>query len=167
MNYLDKMRGSGNKPAAPKALHIIWSWLGASVGIGLVALVAVSAGEPLLMAPLGASAVLAFGIPESPLAQPRNIIGGHIVTALVGLVFLALFGSGWWVMGLAVATSIAGMQLTGTVHPPAGANPLIVIATAASWDYILLPVASSAVLLTLVALLVNNLSPTRRYPLYW
>ena len=161
------MRGNGNKPAAPKTLHILWSWFGASVGIGIVALIAVSAGEPFLMAPLGASAVLAFGVPESPLAQPRNIIGGHIVAALVGLIFLGFFGTGWWVMGLAVATSIAAMQLTGTVHPPAGANPLIVIATAASWDYILLPVASSAVVLTLVALLVNNLSATRRYPLYW
>ena len=162
------MRGTGSKkPSTPKAWHIVWSWLGASAGIGLVALIAASAGEPLLMAPLGASAVLAFGVPDSPLAQPRNIIGGHIVTALVGLAFLGLFGTGWWVMGLAVATAIAAMQLTGTIHPPAGANPLIVIATAASWDYILLPVASSAVLLTLAALVVNNLSPTRRYPLYW
>jgi len=167
MDYLYKMRGGGGKPPAPKALHVFWSWLGASIAIGLVSLIGATTSEPLLMAPLGASAVLAFGVPDSPLAQPRNIIGGHIVSALVGLVFLSMLGTGWWVMGIAVATAIAAMQLTRTVHPPAGANPLIVIATAASWDYILLPVASSAVLLTLAAIAVNNLSPARRYPLYW
>ena len=167
MRYFEKMSGGAAKPPSPKIKHVLWSWAGASAAIGSIALIAFAAGHPLLMAPLGASAVLAFGVPDSPLAQPRNIIGGHIIAALVGLLFFQFFGGSWWVMGPAVATAIAVMQITGMVHPPAGANPLIALSTGASWDYILLPVAVSAVLLTIMAILVNNLSHTRRYPLYW
>jgi len=167
MSYFDKMRGGNNKPPRPKTKHVSWSWIGATIAIGLVALIANIVNEPILMAPLGASAVLAFGVPDSPLAQPRNIIGGHIVSALVGLIFLALFGDSWWVMGPAVASAIAAMQILGVVHPPAGANPLIVLAVNASWDYILLPVALSAVLLSIFAVIFNNISSARRYPLYW
>jgi len=161
------MRGGKDKPPRPKVKHVFWSWLGGAIGIGSVALVADLAQAPILMAPLGASAVLAFGVPDSPLAQPRNIVGGHIVTALVGLVFLAAFGGSWWVMGPAVATAIVAMQLTGVTHPPAGANPIIVIGVQASWDYILLPVTISALLLAFFAVIMNNLSSSRRYPLYW
>jgi len=154
-------------PARPTSSHIFWSWLGATVSIGLVALVADASDFPLLMAPLGASAVLAFAVPNSPLAQPRNIIGGHMLTTIVGLIFLSLFGPNWWVAGLSVATSIACMQYTRTVHPPAGANPLVVLAVGASWDYLLFPVLISAVLLTLCAYVFNNAAPKRQYPLYW
>lgn len=154
-------------PARPASSYIFWSWLGATVSIALVAFVADASGYPLLMAPLGASAVLAFAVPDSPLAQPRNIIGGHLLTTFVGLVFLSLFGPSWWVAGLSVATSIAGMQYSRTVHPPAGANPLVVLAVGASWDYLLFPVLISAVLLTLCAYVFNNAAPKRQYPTYW
>ncbi|MEX0300479.1 MAG: HPP family protein [Kordiimonas sp.] len=155
-------------PNRPAAKHIVWSWVGGTIGIGLVALIAHLSGHPLLMAPLGASAVLAFGVPDSPLAQPRNIIGGHILTTIVGLVFLSAFGAGWWVAGLAVGASISVMQYTNTVHPPAGANPLVVLATGAGWDYVLLPVALSAAALTFVAVLFNNIAPSRKqYPTFW
>jgi CBS-domain-containing membrane protein len=154
-------------PKRPPLKHIALSWLGGALAIGLAALIAHSAGAPVLMAPFGASAVLAFGVPDSPLAQPRNIVGGHTVTAIVGVLFLSLFGDAWWVAGLATASGIAAMQITRTVHPPAGANPLLVLMAGLGWDFVLTPVISGALLLTLVALVFNRLAPGRRYPLYW
>lgn len=158
----------GKAPRRPAARHIIWSCAGGFVGIGLVSMIAHFTGHPLLMAPLGASAVLAFGVPDSPLAQPRNIIGGHIVTTIVGLLALWALGAGWWVAGPAVGVAIAVMQLSNTVHPPAGANPLVVLATGATWDYVFLPVVLSAVVLTFVAFIFNNIAPRRQqYPTFW
>ncbi len=155
-------------PQRPAAKYILWSWAGGTIGIGLVAMIAHLSGYPLLMAPLGASAVLAFGVPDSPLAQPRNIVGGHVFTTIVGLTFLSFFGADWWVAGLAVGASITVMQFTNTVHPPAGANPLVVLATGAAWDYVFLPVALSAAVLTVVAFLFNNIAPSRKpYPTFW
>jgi len=165
--YFAKMQGGGARAPMPKTIHIFWSWCGGAVAIGLIAWIAQLVDQPLLAAPLGASAVLAFGVPDSPLAQPRNIIGGHIVAAFAGIVFLKLLGNDWWVMGLSVATAIAMMQFLRVVHPPAGANPLIVIMVGASWDYLLVPVAVSAFILSICAVFFNNLATARRYPLYW
>lgn len=158
---------AGKAPQRPEIRFILWSWLGAAVTIALVGLIAEVSGYPFLMAPLGASAVLAFAVPDSPLAQPRNIIGGHIAATFVGLALLGLFGPHWWVAGLAVASAIAVMQFTGTLHPPAGANPLVVLTIGAGWDYILIPIALSALTLTLCAYVFNNVAPRREYPTFW
>ena len=166
-NYLKKMRGGAALPQRPAIGYVFWSWCGGVFAIGLVAYIAVATGQPILMAPLGASAVLAFGVPDSPLAQPRNIIGGHVLTATIGVLFLNLFGAEWWSMGLAVATAIAAMQITRTVHPQAGANPLVVMLVGASWGYVLTPVLAGSLILTSCAVIFNNLSANRRYPLYW
>lgn len=165
--YFGKLTGGGALPAKPALQHVFWSWTGAAVAIGLIAYLTEISQQPILMAPLGASAVLAFGVPDSPLAQPRNIIGGHVLTALVGMIFLTTFGDAWWSMGLAVATAIALMQVTRTVHPPAGANPLLVIMLGVSWDFLLTPVLAGAVVLAVCAIVFNNLAKTRRYPVYW
>ena len=166
-NYLRKMRGGAALPQRPAHGYVLWSWCGGGVAIGLIAYITVATGQTILMAPLGASAVLAFGVPDSPLAQPRNIIGGHVLTAAIGVLFLNLFGAEWWSMGLAVATAIAAMQITRTVHPPAGANPLVVMLIGASWGYVLTPVLAGSLILTGCAVIFNNLSENRRYPLYW
>ena len=144
-----------------------WSWAGAAVAIGLIGALSASTATPWLMAPFGATAVLVFGLPDSPLAQPRNVIGGHVLTTLVGLIFLSLLGPQWWSMALAVATAIAVMQLTRMVHPPAGANPLLVMLSGASWSFLATPVLIGSVAIVLAALLCNNLAPDRRYPVYW
>ncbi|MFC7049652.1 HPP family protein [Emcibacter nanhaiensis] len=145
--------------------HIFWSWLGGAVAIGLLGALTGYTNVPLLMAPFGASCVLVFGLPESPLAQPRNVIGGHTLTALTGFIFLYLFGDGWWAIGLAVGTAIALMQLTRTTHPPAGANPILVMLSAPTASFLLFPVLSGALLVVFVGILVNNISTTRSYPL--
>jgi len=108
-----------------------------------------------------------FGFPESPFSQPRNVILGHFLSSLIGLIFLALFGTVWWSMALALATAIGVMQVTRTVHPPAGSNPLIVMMTSPQWSFLLFPTLIGAVMLVAVAVIFNNLPPERSYPKYW
>nr|WP_225912382.1 HPP family protein [Nostoc flagelliforme] len=123
--------------------------------------------SPLLMAPFGATSVLIFGVPDSPLAQPRNVIGGNLVAALVSLIVLHLFGSSPWTMGMAVATAIGMMQLTGTVHPPSGAVALVVMMTKAPWQFLLTPALEGSIILVLCAVVFNNLAQERTYPKHW
>ena len=150
---------------APDYRHIFWSWLGGAAAISLLGAITGMSDIPFLMAPFGASCVLVFGLPASPLAQPRNVIGGHTLTALTGFVFLYLLGDSWWAVGLAVGTAIAVMQLTRTTHPPAGANPILVMMSAPAASFLLFPVLSGALLVVLTGLFINNLSSTRTYPL--
>ena len=165
--YLAKMRGDMKCPPRPPFRHIVWSWMGGFLGIATTGYFSLITDAPLLMAPFGATCVLAFGVSDSPLAQPRNVIGGHVLSTFIGLFFLQVFGNQWWAMALAVATAIAGMQLTRTVHPPAGADPLVVMLTGASWNFLLTPVLLGSVALALCAVLFNNLVVERTYPKYW
>ena len=138
------------------------------MAIALVAGIAGASNAPLIIPPFGATVVLALGVHESPLAQPRNILGGHMITGIIGLGALMLLGDAWWVMALAVGTGIAAMQLTRTVHPPAGANPiLIMLSGAADWSFLLLPLLAGASALVVFAVVFNKLVPGRRYPAYW
>ncbi|MBH0044231.1 HPP family protein [Pseudoalteromonas sp. SWXJZ10B] len=105
------------------------SWLNNIGGYGL-----------WLMAPFGATAVLVFGIPNSPLAQPKNVIFGHLLTAFVGIVFVTYVGDGSVSIALAVGFAITLMMLTKTVHPAAGANPILIIVSGQSWDFLIMPV---------------------------
>lgn len=119
------------------------------------------------MAPFGATCVLAFGVPASPLAQPRNIIGGHIISTLIGLLIFYLFGNEWYSLALGVGLAIAIMQVTSTTHPPAGADPIVVILGAESLFFVVSPVLTGAVIITIIALIFNNISNKRKYPTYW
>ncbi|MFC0212328.1 HPP family protein [Paenibacillus chartarius] len=125
------------------------------------------------MAPFGATCVLAFGLPDSPLAQPRNIVGGHLLSTAIGLLTLACFGSHPWSLALGVALAIAAMHLTRTVHPPAGADPLLVMLSGAGWSFLLTPVLAGSVLIVAAAWLYHRLMPVSsgsapvRYPKGW
>ncbi|WP_255611476.1 HPP family protein [Marinobacterium arenosum] len=120
-----------------------------------------------LMAPFGATMVILFGLPDSPLAQPKNIIAGHILTTLIGLSVLQLFGVQPWSLGLAVGLAVALMLATGTTHPPAGANPLLVMLTGQGWSFLITPVAIGAVLIVLFGLIYHRVICRRRYPTRW
>ncbi|WP_198782743.1 HPP family protein [Shewanella putrefaciens] len=120
-----------------------------------------------LMAPFGATMVLLFALPESPLAQPRNILCGHLLTSLIGLIMLNTLGASPLTLGLAVGLGIAVMMLTQTVHPPAGANPLVAMLTAQHWDFLYTPVASGALLILAFGWLYHNLLCHRQYPQKW
>lgn len=90
-----------------------------------------------------------------------------MLSAGVGLVCLGLFPVAWWSLALAVASAVVLMQLTRTTHPPAGANPLVVMLGGAGWGFLLTPVLAGALAIVAVAVVCNNLAPGRRYPLYW
>ena len=161
------LRARGAPPPRPALSHVAASWIGAATAIAAVALLGDATATPWLMAPFGASAVIVFGLPDSPLAQPRAVIGGHLLSALVGLVCLSLFPVAWWSLALAVASAVGLMQLTRTTHPPAGANPLVVMLGGVGWDFLATPVLAGALVIVAVAVACNNLTPGRRYPLYW
>jgi len=155
---------------------VFWSWIGAFIGVGLVSFLHFNlfSGTDLvlLIGSFGASAVLIYGAIGSPLAQPRNLLGGHIFSAVVGVSCFRLFSSQLWLASaLAVATAIAVMQMTGTVHPPGGATALIaVIGSPEIHDlgylYAFVPVGVGALIMLAVALAVNRLAG-RKYPEYW
>lgn len=103
----------------------------------------------LLMAPFGATAVLVFGVPESPLAQPKNVIFGHLITAFVGILFFQVFGNDPIYLALATGLAISLMLITKTTHPPAGANPLLIMLAGEGWDFLFTPVLIGAVMLVI------------------
>ena len=165
--YFAKMRGGAATPPRANLRQVGIAWLGGCLAIGVVAYLAGLSHTPLVLGSFGATCVLVFGFPDSPFSQPRNIVAGHFIASLVGLVCLSLFGAEWWSMAIAVGTAIACMQLTGTVHPPAGSNPVIVMLTAPSWNFLLTPTLIGALLLVLVAVFFNNFPKDRTYPKYW
>ncbi len=118
----------------------------------------------LVIPPFGASCVLVFLLPDSPLAQPRNVIGGHLVSTLMGLIALRLLGPGAAGEGVAVGAAILAMALTRTVHPPAGADPLVVFAAGAGWSFLAIPVLAGAVVVTGLGWGCHRLVTRRPYP---
>ncbi|WP_232848385.1 HPP family protein [Bowmanella yangjiangensis] len=120
--------------------------------------------ELWLMAPFGATMVILFGLPASPLAQPKNIILGHLLTTLVGLVVLHTWGMTPLSLSVAVGMAISLMLLTKTTHPPAGANPLVVMLTAQDWPFLIAPVLTGALLITLSGWLYHKWVSGQPYP---
>lgn len=176
--YLGKMRGTTHG-SPPRVSHreVLWSWTGAFLGIAAVAWLNrwwfEGTDLSLLIGSLGASAVLVFGAIRSPLAQPRNLIGGHLVSAVVGVTCWQWLGFDLWLaQAAAVATAIALMHLTRTLHPPGGATALIAVIGsdqihAMGYLYCLVPALIGPLVLLVVALVVNNLAAERRYPEFW
>ncbi len=120
-----------------------------------------------LMAPFGATMVLLFGLPDSPLAQPKNIIVGHIMTTAIGLAVMGLVGVHAWSLGLAVGLAITFMMMTKTVHPSAGANPLLVMLAGESVGFLVSPVASGVVIIVLLGWFYHKVLCQRAYPKQW
>ena len=130
----------------------ITSGLGAMLAIGTLAYADLFSGQSVmwLMAPFGASAVIVFGLPDSPLARPYNVIAGHLLTATIGLVGLHVLGLTPWSLALACGLSVTAMLLTKSTHPPAGANPLVVMLTGQSWLFLVSPVLLGALVIVLL-----------------
>lgn len=142
-----------------KIIIALMSGVGAAVAIGLLSLVENMQSElVLLMAPFGATAVLVFGLPESPLAQPKNVIAGHLLTALIGVCFVEFVGVTPLTLALATGLAVSAMLLTNTTHPPAGANPLLVMLTGQSWFFLISPVLLGAIALVVVGKLMAKMN---------
>jgi CBS-domain-containing membrane protein len=131
--------------------------LGATLAIAVLAyLDRYIEGSLWLMAPFGATTVLVFALPKSPLAQPRNVIFGHLLTATVGLVFVQFVGVYPWSLALATGVSITLMLLSKTTHPPAGANPILVMLLNPGWSFLLTPVLVGSVLIAAIGYFYNK-----------
>ena len=139
-------------------INALFSSLGAFVCIGFLAYLNSSIeGAIWLIPPFGASMVLVMAVYDSPLAKPKNLILGHILSALSGVIIFYLLGNTFVSLGLGVALAVFVMMITNTVHPPAGANPIIVILTGQSLNFVFLPVAVGAVIIVVFAYLYNKL----------
>ena len=168
ISHLEKFRGQrAPLPARMPARKIALAGLGAALGIGFVGALADATRQPLLLGSLGASCVFLFGLPEAPFSQPRNVIVGHLLSSLVGLIFLKILGPHTWALGLALGTAVAVMFATRTVHAPAGSNPVIVFLAQPDWSFLLAPTLLGAVGVVLVAVVFHRVVRPGRYPLYW
>eukprot|EP01103_Thecamoeba_quadrilineata_P014296 TRINITY_DN421_c0_g2_i1.p1 TRINITY_DN421_c0_g2~~TRINITY_DN421_c0_g2_i1.p1 ORF type:complete len:235 (-),score=12.66 TRINITY_DN421_c0_g2_i1:134-817(-) len=166
----------------------LWSFLGSFIGIAILGVMQQYAfdkeGRTILFASLGASAGLIFGMPETPLAQPRNVIGGHTIAATIGLCMDSAFGAAygesttlpdnplkWLACALSTSITTVLMMFTKTMHPPAGGTSLIPIIgspTIKILGWLFIPVVIMDVLiLIIIGILINNIPVARRYPQFW
>lgn len=151
-----------------------WAFMGAFVGIGTISYLQYNAFPKedfvFLIGSFGASCVLVYGVIQSPLAQPRNLIGGHVISAITGVTAAKLLPDMIWLASsVAVASAIVLMQISKTLHPPGGATALIAVTGSPAvlklgYWYVLSPVLSGAVILLIVALVFNNMTSSRQYP---
>lgn len=174
------MKAKGHCPPRKPIRKIVWSSIGAFLGILLIAYLEeiVDSHDKIslfLIGSFGATAVLIYGAPLAEFSQPRNLIGGHVLSALVGVTIALIFKENIILASaLAVSSAIAVMHLTRTLHPPGGATALIAVIGGErvqdlGYWYVLSPVLIGAFIMLLVALFVNNMSidPKRHYPVYW
>ncbi len=152
------------QPAEPfeKAIK---AGVGGAIAIATLVLLGYLTDSPLLMAPFGATCVLLFSLPKSPLSQPINVIAGHIVSIVIGLTLNYFLPLDWWSMGLAVGLAIAAMAALRVTHPPAGADPIVVFFSSPGWEYAIFPVAFGSIALVITAWIFHKIPPQSDYPL--
>ena len=175
--FFSKMRGSAQLPPRMATREIAYALIGCLIGIGVCGYLSSRFFESrdltLMIGSMGASAVLVYGAIKSPFAQPRNLIGGHIISGLVGVTcFYGLSGNVLLASAVAVSFATAAMALTRTVHPPGGATALIAVIGGEKihhlgFLYPLVPAGAGALVLLIIGLIVNNIPGDRRYPEYW
>jgi CBS-domain-containing membrane protein len=166
------------RKAVLSLIELAWSWLGGFIGVGAIGyagqwLALRNFDQLFLIGSFGATAVLLYCAPTVPYSQPRNVLGGHIISALVGVALWQYQpGALWLTAALAVSCAMTAMQITRTLHPPGGATALIAVVGDGrihdlGYLYAFVPIGLGATIMLLVALVVNNAPPNRRYPLSW
>lgn len=179
-NYLNRMKSKDIRPHRKPLNKIIWSAIGAFVGIYVMSIFSnfFSAKDSFfLLGSFGASAVLIYGAPEVHFSQPRNLIGGHVISAFIAVFLVKTFSdflSLELLCSLSVALSVLAMHFTLTMHPPGGATALLFVIgsehiQSLGWLYPFTPIALGVFIMLAIALIVNNISNNskRHYPLYW
>ncbi len=160
------MRRFVHRHQPPHPLHVsIKAGAGALLGIALVALLGQASSWPLLIAPFGATAVLLFSLPDSPLSQPAHVVGGHVAATLLALLLRSVLPMNWWTVALAVGLAVALMAVLRVTHPPAGADPIVVFLGDPGFMFLVVPVLAGSVLLVALATLIHRLPPKTVYPL--
>jgi CBS-domain-containing membrane protein len=148
--------------------RLLWAVLGAATSIGLALWITKIGTSPFLLASLGGSTVFLFGLTRAGAAQPRALFGGHLGGAFIGIGCYQIWGDALWVYVLAMALTLFYMLATKTMHPPAGANPLIMIYGHAGFFSLWQPVGLGIIILALVAAIWSRIFPgLYRYPTHW
>jgi CBS-domain-containing membrane protein len=133
-------------------IYALVAGISASIAIGLLSLsTQISPDLVLLIAPFGSTSVIVFGLPHSPHAQPKNVILGHFITAFIGVCFVEFIGVSSLNMAIATGLAVSAMFITRTVHPPAGANPLLIMLTAQSWAFLFTTVLLGTLVMVSIA----------------
>ncbi|MGD9923028.1 MAG: HPP family protein [Pseudorhodoplanes sp.] len=140
---------------------------GGSLAIGLMYVLSLQTEFPLAAIPFATSIVLVTGSPEALPARPRALVGGHVLSAVVGVLAVKIAGPQAWVAALAVGLAMLAMLATDSFHPPAGINPLIIVMNSMSWGFVLVPVAAGALLLLAYTFLWTNIVRRTRWPERW
>ncbi|HEV2623585.1 MAG TPA: HPP family protein [Xanthobacteraceae bacterium] len=156
----------------PQLLAILAGAAGGAIAIASMEAFSITTAFPLVAIPFATSIVTVLGSPSAAPAQPRALIGGHLISTLVGLVLLKLCGPAPWAAALAVGLAMVAMHLTGTFHPPAGIDPLVVVTNNMPWSFLIVPVGVGALLLALFAFARHNLvargaNKTDTWPVRW
>lgn len=146
-----------HQPQQPLRMSAI-AGAGGLLAIGALGALSFYSSSPFIMAPFGASCVLLFSAPASPLSQPANVIGGHFVSALVGLLTRQILPNEWWGVAIAIGLAISIMAALRITHPPAGAVPLAVFAENPGFEFLIMPVTIGAVLLVTIACFYHRLT---------
>ena len=142
--------------------------VGAAVTIGILAFMTYQTELGLwLIASFGATTVIVFGYHDNPFAQPKNIFFGHLLSALVGILFITFFGVSFITIGLAVGIAVMLMMAFKIAHPPAGANPIIVMIGGVSFQFLIFPVMVGAITIIIGGIIYNRLILKRKYPQTW
>ena len=170
--YLQKLKGGRIRSEGPypRWRESVISGVGGALAIAILYALTVDLKlVTCFMAPLGATCALVFGLPTTPVAQPRNVIGGHVLSALVGVAVFSVSGQATWLaMALAVGLAMVAMAMTRTFHPPAAVTALLpVLQEITAFTWVLAPVGLGAMLMIVIALLYNNLFAERHYPVFW
>jgi len=150
-----------------KCSDLIWSAIGGAIAIGLVLLIVAGRNSPFLLFSLGGSTVFLFVLTETEAAQPRALLGGHLGGALIGILCYQVFGDALWVSVAAVVLTMMYMIVTRTIHPPAGANPLIMVHHHAGFLSLLSSVGAGVLTLFVVAMVWSRFRPGKKYPMRW
>jgi CBS-domain-containing membrane protein len=143
------------------------SAVGASLAIALALWFVGRYEGPFLLASLGGSTVFLFALRDTEAAQPRALFGGHFGGALIGIICFQFFGDALWVSVAAVVLTMVFMVATRTIHPPAGANPLLIVHSHAGFYALLNPVGIGVLTLFIVAVLWSRLGRGKAYPIKW
>jgi CBS-domain-containing membrane protein len=141
--------------------------VGAAIAIGVMEWFSLESHYPLVIIPFATSIVLVIGSPQVEPAQPRALVGGHVVATLVGLAVLHFTGPQAGSAAAAVGLAVLAMYVTGTFHPPAGINPLLVVSNNLAWSFLLAPVLAGALLLTAFAYVWHRWIRRRPWPQRW
>jgi len=148
-------------------IGVIAGAAGGAVAIAIMVLLAERASMPLQFVPFATSIVLVMGSPEQEPSQPRALVGGHLISTVVGLAIVTWTGPSPWAAAGAVGIAMAAMHATRTVHPPAGIDPLIAVYYGKPWDFFLAPVAVGVVLLAVFAFAWHNAFERGSWPQRW